>query len=260
MTVAARQRAWTLLFDFGNTLAPFNEREAAAVTADLAEFAERRAGLHAPAFARTWLEEREADFARSAVTGVEHDFGARFARVCARLGEEAPAALREAAEAAAVESFVRHVRVDPEVIAAVARLAERARLGVLSNYLLSEPIHRVLARDGAYELFEKVLVSSEIGYAKPDPRCFEAILSALPPRRDRTVYIGDDFTADIAGAARAGLRAVWTLAMRVPTPEIPAALPPGVLCLRSRAEYLEFLAAPENLLRRMPAAPRADGG
>jgi HAD superfamily hydrolase (TIGR01509 family) len=237
-----------ILFDFGNTLAPFNDGEAHAITADLAAFVERRLGLPAHEFARRWLEERDADFGRSAVTGVEHDFGARLARIANDAGKSATREVLAEAERRAVESFVRHVHVDPEVGAAITLLAGRCRLGVLSNYLLSAPIHDVLARDGIHACFEKVVVSQEVGFAKPHPRCFEAILDAMEPRSADTVYVGDDFNADVLGATRAGLSCVWTWAMREPRPEEPATVPLRVRCARSREEYLEFLRAPDEFL------------
>ncbi len=239
---------FTILFDFGNTLAAFNDGEARMITADLAEFFERRVGLPGGEFTPLWLEERDADFRRSAASGVEHDFGARVARVFARTGRPASADLQEAGARCVTESFLRHVHVDPEVGAAVRHLAGRMRLGVLSNYLLAAPIHGVLRQAGMHGLFDRVIVSREVGFAKPHPRCFQAIVEALSPPRGRTVYVGDDFEADVLGATRAGLLAVWTWALREPRPVEPDMLPAGARCTRSRDEYLAFLKAPEEFL------------
>jgi HAD superfamily hydrolase (TIGR01459 family) len=46
---------------------------------------------------------------------------------------------------------------------------------------------------------------------KPDPAIYEEALAALGARRDRVVVIGDSLRTDIAGAANAGLAAVWIL-------------------------------------------------
>ncbi|HAK93445.1 MAG TPA: hypothetical protein DCM87_00130 [Planctomycetes bacterium] len=240
--------SWTIIFDFGNTLAPFNEREAEAITADIAACAERRAGIGAASFTASWLAERDADFRRSAVSGEEHDFGARLSRVLAGAGRAPEPALCAEIEACAVESFVRHVRVDAEIGAALPALAARCRLGVLSNYLLSEPIHRVLARDGVHGLFAKVIVSKETGFAKPDPRCFDAIVRALALQRERTAYVGDDYRIDVEGALRAGLRPVWTWALRTPLPAEPDTPHAAVRRLRTRGEYLRFLGDPDAVL------------
>ncbi len=242
------ESSWTIIFDFGNTLAPFNEREAAAITADIAACVERRAGIGAASFTAMWCAERDADFRRSAVSGEEHDFGARLARVLGDGGCRPAPALCAEIEACAVESFVRHVRVDAEVGAALPSLAARYRLGVLSNYLLSAPIHGVLARDGVHGLCAKVIVSRDVGFAKPDPRCFDAIVDALALHRERTAYVGDDLHTDVEGARRAGLRPVWTWAMREPRPAEPGAALPGVHCLRTRGDYLRFLRDPEAVL------------
>jgi 2-haloacid dehalogenase/putative hydrolase of the HAD superfamily len=44
---------------------------------------------------------------------------------------------------------------------------------------------------------------------KPEPRVFKEALSmmGLPP--ERVVHVGDDVTADIAGAKGHGMRAIW---------------------------------------------------
>ena len=241
------EASWTIIFDFGNTLAPFNEGEAASITADIAACAERRAGIDAAEFTALWLAEREADFARSALSGEEHDFGARLQRVLAAAGRWPEPALCAEIEACAVASFVRHVRVDAEIGAALPALAARCRLGLLSNYLLSEPIHRVLRRDGVHGLFAKVIVSREVGYAKPDPRCFEAILRGLPGRGERMAYVGDDYRVDVEGALRAGLRPVWTWALRTSPPAGPERPHPAVRSLRTRGEYLRFLHDPAGV-------------
>ncbi|WP_123539001.1 HAD family hydrolase [Halosimplex salinum] len=44
---------------------------------------------------------------------------------------------------------------------------------------------------------------------KPDPAPFEAVLAALDATPERTLYVGDQHTADVVGAHRAGLQSVW---------------------------------------------------
>jgi FMN phosphatase YigB (HAD superfamily) len=53
-----------------------------------------------------------------------------------------------------------------------------------------------------------VLVSEDIGAAKPSPAAFEALIAALALPPESIWYVGNE-PADIEGARRAGLQAVW---------------------------------------------------
>lgn len=54
-----------------------------------------------------------------------------------------------------------------------------------------------------------VLVSEDTGRRKPERAAFESLSVSLALPLDRIWYVGDDPRADIAGAAEAGLHAVW---------------------------------------------------
>ena len=60
--------------------------------------------------------------------------------------------------------------------------------------------------------------SYQSGFAKPDPRGFQALLRAGGVSADRCVMIGDAHELDIEPAARLGLRTVWIL--RKPDQEV----------------------------------------
>ena len=63
---------------------------------------------------------------------------------------------------------------------------------------------------GLAELLEFIVTSAEVGYRKPHPRAFKAALAHWPDiRPDEIAMVGDRLDADIAGAKRAGLFAVW---------------------------------------------------
>lgn len=83
------------------------------------------------------------------------------------------------------------------------------RLGLISNTVWPADAHRRdLERYGLLEYFDATLFSSEIGLWKPDPRVFLRALDELGVGPHETVYIGDQLAEDVAGARRAGLRAI----------------------------------------------------
>lgn len=57
--------------------------------------------------------------------------------------------------------------------------------------------------------FETIVISAEVGLAKPDPRIFEVALEALAVERDAVWHVGDSLASDVAGARATGLTAVW---------------------------------------------------
>ena len=61
---------------------------------------------------------------------------------------------------------------------------------------------------GMDRYFAGVFVSGDLGFSKPDPRYFEAVLSALPYPPESLVMIGDSVSADILGAKPFGMQTV----------------------------------------------------
>ena len=119
-------------------------------------------------------------------------------------GHGAESAARMAERAFEVFFTWRHA-VDPypDVPLALARLAARFPLYVLSNGN-AEP-HRTAL--GVH--FRAAYSSRGLGVAKPDPRAFLAVASAVDIPAERWLYIGDDPHADVKGARSAGMATAW---------------------------------------------------
>jgi 2-haloacid dehalogenase len=80
------------------------------------------------------------------------------------------------------------------------------RLAALSNWSAEKfPIAR--ERFGFLDWFETVVVSGEVGIAKPDPRIFRHLLELTGLEAASTVYV-DDVTANVAVAADLGMMAL----------------------------------------------------
>ena len=59
-------------------------------------------------------------------------------------------------------------------------------------------------------MFKPLIISDEVGAAKPDPRIFEILMEeAGDYRKEEILMIGDSLTSDIAGAAAAGIPNCW---------------------------------------------------
>jgi putative hydrolase of the HAD superfamily len=86
--------------------------------------------------------------------------------------------------------------------------ARRLKLGVITNGR-SEMQRRKLVGLGLEHSFDVVLVSEEEGVRKPDAEIFRRALVRLEVDAQEAIFVGDHPVADVEGAHRAGLRAVW---------------------------------------------------
>jgi len=83
--------------------------------------------------------------------------------------------------------------------------ARGVALAVVSNF--DERLHPVLAALDLARYFQAVIVSVELGFAKPDPRLFACALDALGVSADRALVVGDS-GEDVRGAGAAGIAAL----------------------------------------------------
>jgi len=141
----------------------------------------------------------------------------------ARLGFEAPANLgARVSEAATVAALARDIvpgrsgeltdcmlaAIKPraDVIAMLRGLRAANRLVLLTNGR-AELQRRKLRAAGLHGLFDEVLISGELGFGKPDPRCFE--LAFAGGDAQHALVVGDDLERDILPAVEAGARTCW---------------------------------------------------
>ena len=89
----------------------------------------------------------------------------------------------------------------PDCLAAWRR--QGLRLAVVSNF--DRRLHGLLDGLGLAPWLERVIVSSEVGAAKPSPLPFQRALESLALPPDQVWHVGDQ-PEDAEGAARAGLR------------------------------------------------------
>ncbi len=113
----------------------------------------------------------------------------------------------ELAERFPAERRARH-EVFAEVPGALCRLAESHSMALVTNGAACLQREK-LAASGLSEHFETVVVSADLGVAKPDPSVFEHALSELGSCKDLAVMVGDSVPKDVEGALSAGLGAVW---------------------------------------------------
>jgi len=81
-------------------------------------------------------------------------------------------------------------------------------LGLITNRDSVERFNVLLDQLGLRHYFDLVLASGEVGIQKPDPGIFAVALERIGASAGASLYIGDNYWADVVGARRAGLTPV----------------------------------------------------
>jgi 5'-nucleotidase len=121
-------------------------------------------------------------------------------------------------------------------------LKGKARLGIITNGF-TELQQARLKRTGLGEHFELLVISEQVGVAKPHIDIFEHALSAMGnPAREQVLMVGDTPESDILGGINARLDTCWVNAHK-------KLLPEGIIPLYEVASLAELEAL---LLRAYP--------
>jgi putative hydrolase of the HAD superfamily len=154
-----------------------------------------------------FLERQDASLASSPEQCPELDVPGIFRALLAELGhsDDGQLALQMTRLYRAL-SIVRF-GLFPDTLVGLRALHPVFKLGLVSDaqrvYLDPE-----IDMCGLRPLFDVIVVSSDHGYRKPDPRLFGTALLRLGTPACRAIYVGDNVERDVCGARSAGLRAV----------------------------------------------------
>ncbi|KAJ0256970.1 hypothetical protein HA466_0079210 [Hirschfeldia incana] len=77
------------------------------------------------------------------------------------------------------------------------------KMAVVSNF--DTRLRKLLKDLNVIDMFDAVIVSSEVGYEKPDDRIFKCALEQINVEANRAVHVGDDEGADKGGADAVGI-------------------------------------------------------
>jgi HAD superfamily hydrolase (TIGR01662 family) len=81
-------------------------------------------------------------------------------------------------------------------------------LGLITNRESVDRFHEVLGMTELESHFELILASGEVGVRKPDPGIFGEALERMRAAAEQSLYVGDNYWADVVGAQRAGVTPV----------------------------------------------------
>ena len=97
----------------------------------------------------------------------------------------------------------------PDAERVLGALSEKVHLALITNGLKKVQRSR-LAQSTIGHYFEAILISEELGVAKPHPGIFDAAFAAMGnPGKDRVLIIGDSLSSDIKGGNAYGIATCW---------------------------------------------------
>jgi putative hydrolase of the HAD superfamily len=97
-------------------------------------------------------------------------------------------------------------RLEPGALELLQDLRQAGfRLGIISNFDLR--LREILKHVGVLDLFEQIVVSSQVGAEKPSPRIFEEALRRFAVEPAELLHVGDEEKADGEGARALGIQA-----------------------------------------------------
>lgn len=236
-----REAIRAVVFDYGNTLIEFAERQVRACDRALADVLRK---LYGSVDVKRLHSIRDSD-RRAPYAGDyrENDLTTISAKLVRELYNEEPSSEQlDAILRARYDVFVDVVSA-PEYLAGVLEtLGGRYRLGLLSNYPDGAAIRATLAKLGLERCFRAVVVSGDVGRVKPHALPFRTVLDRLGVAPDEALYVGDNWLGDVQGAKRAGMRAVFIVQWDTPEKfdRRPGDIEPD-LTIRHLAELLSVL-------------------
>ncbi len=210
-----------ITFDFGNTLIEFSPRQLDALDTALAGFLEGRFGpLDHERLRAIRQHDRESPYHGDPPTYRENDLRT----MTIDMFEEIYGRTPTSGEVDEIVAFRRRAFVGvmapwDELREVLERLRARYTLGILSNYPDGGAIREALATLEIDDLFSAVVVSADLGVIKPHPDTFAEIVQRLEIPPARLLHVGDNWLADVQGAKRAGLHAVFLRKWAPPEPE-----------------------------------------
>ncbi|KAA3665375.1 MAG: noncanonical pyrimidine nucleotidase, YjjG family [Chloroflexi bacterium] len=91
----------------------------------------------------------------------------------------------------------------------VKTLSENYRLGLITNGL-ADVQHPRLAASPIKPYFETIIISDEVGSAKPDSHIFDVAFASMGnPAKGEVIIIGDSLTSDMQGGVNYGIDTCW---------------------------------------------------
>lgn len=195
--------AW-VFFDVDQTLCDFETSMRRAVSSTVDEFRRRHPGAAADQLQDSdLLDARELIAATAApTTSMEQIRRQSLAAVLEQIDPNASDGDLDTIVAFYFDARYDRPNLYPDTVPTLEILSTRYRLGIITNGN-SYPRHL-----GLHRFFSDVLLSTDVGVAKPDPQIYRLAAARVGHPPEELVMVGDSQVNDVEAAIEAGWRAV----------------------------------------------------
>ncbi|MHA1130647.1 MAG: HAD family hydrolase, partial [Candidatus Helarchaeota archaeon] len=104
------------------------------------------------------------------------------------------------------QAWRKQISLYPNVKALLSSLKKSYQVVCISNISDGDLAREDMAIFGILDLFDYVVMSSDLGIRKPSPKIFEYVLKHLNIEKSEMIFIGDTLYDDVQGAKAANLR------------------------------------------------------
>ena len=102
------------------------------------------------------------------------------------------------------KEFFSYVKIDKNMVLFIGSIKNRFKI-VLGSNAPSGFLYKILRENNLEKLFDEIIVSSEIGLAKPDPLFFEKIFEILKENPENILFF-DDNPINVKAAQKLGIK------------------------------------------------------
>jgi len=206
-----------LLFDADGTLFDYDQAEAEALQRTFEQFglpwSEADLGLYRQINASVWKMLEQGQITPAALSQ------ARFERLLQRLAH--PEIVVEHFSTVYLANLGNCAPLIDGAIEVLAALSPQFQIAILTNGL--KEVQRSRLKHAAIHPYldeGSIIISEEVGFAKPSPAFFDVAFERLgSPPRDAALMIGDSLSSDIQGATQYGLDSCWFNPSGLPRPD-----------------------------------------
>lgn len=208
-----------VLFDIGNTIAPFTKLEYERFIASWYSLSGLEGGeITYDMFRSAFEDVFSTEMRRSRDGSWETSPSIRSLLLLEELGNRGYDASRSLDRLVEThtQAFSDCLSLDPEARHVVEVLkgmkghdGKRLRVGIISNAPDGRSIRDFLSREDAIDLFDPLIISAEVGISKPSEAIFRMALDKIGIGPEDALYVGDRYRTDILPARKIGMKAIY---------------------------------------------------
>ncbi len=194
----------TILFDTDNTLLDFTKAEAYALrdalSAHSLEYSEHARATYSAVNDSFWKRYERGEIEKKEI------FVGRFRVALEQLGFSAPAKSVASLYEKRLGSY--HFAIEG-ALEMCERLGRKYDINIVTNGRTDIQTSR-LNDSGLIRLVNKVFISEQIGFPKPEKGFFDAVKLSIPEKDiSKILIVGDSLSSDILGGINAGIDTCW---------------------------------------------------